>query len=129
MLFLYFWSRNPENKGSEPHGLHNGHFKAGALSELLASCDTAFSDLPLRSGHVPALWKNLMNFAIKKKPGDFSPHRMRTIQLFNSEAQANYKKAGRAAMKNAEEDGIIPKGQCGSRKQHQAIDLVGAIEF
>ena len=118
-----FWSRNPENKGSEPHGLHNGHFKAGALSELLASCDTAFRDLPLRSGHVPALWKNLMNFAIEKKPGDFRPHRMRTIQLFNSEAQANYKKAGRAAMKNAEEDGIIPKGQCGSRKQHQAIDL------
>ncbi|CAJ1929260.1 unnamed protein product [Cylindrotheca closterium] len=47
---------------------------------------------------------------------------MRTIQLFNSEAQANYKKAGRAAMKNAEEDDIIPKGQCGSRKQHQSID-------
>ncbi|CAJ1934702.1 unnamed protein product [Cylindrotheca closterium] len=48
---------------------------------------------------------------------------MRTIQLFNSEAQANYKKAGRVAMKNAEEDDIIPKGQCGSRKQHQSIDL------
>ena len=118
-----FWSRTPENKGSEPHGLHNGHFKAGALSELLASCDTAFRDLPLRSGHVPELWKNLMNFAIEKKPGDFRPEGMRTIQLFNSEAQANYKKAGRAAMRNAEEDDIIPKGQCGSRKQHQSIDL------
>ncbi|CAJ1969840.1 unnamed protein product [Cylindrotheca closterium] len=118
-----FWSGTPENKGSEPHGLHNGHFKAGALLELLVSCDTAFWDLPLRSGHVPELWKNLMNFAIEKKPGDFRPQGMRTIQLFNSEAQANYKKAGRAAMKNAEEDDIIPKGQCGSRKQHQSIDL------
>ncbi|CAJ1968459.1 unnamed protein product [Cylindrotheca closterium] len=64
-----------------------------------------------------------MNFAIEKKPNDFRPQGMRTIQLFNSEAQANYKKAGRAAMKNAEEDDIIPKGQCGSRKQHQSIDL------
>ncbi|CAJ1953161.1 unnamed protein product [Cylindrotheca closterium] len=105
-----FWSRTPEN---------NGHFKAGALSELLASCDTAFWDLPLRSGHVPELWKNLMNFAIEKKPGDFRPQGMRTIQLFNSEAQANYKKAGRAA----EEDDIIPAGQCGSCKLHQSIDL------
>ncbi|CAJ1934779.1 unnamed protein product [Cylindrotheca closterium] len=118
-----FWSRTLKNKSSEPHGLHSGHFKAGALSELLAFCDTAFWVLPFRSCHAPELWKNLMTFAIEKKPGDFRPQGMRTIQLFNSEAQANYKKAGRAAMKNAEEDDIIPKGQCGSRKQHQSIDL------
>ena len=118
-----FWGRNPENKGSEPHGLHNGHFKAGATSAMLATCDTAFRDLPLQTGHVPELWKNLMNFAIEKKPGEFRLRRMRTIQMFNSEAQANYKKAGREAMQHAEEDDIIPKGQCGSRKAHQAIDL------
>ena len=29
-----------EQKGSEPHGLHNGHFKAGITSSLLAECDT-----------------------------------------------------------------------------------------
>ncbi|CAJ1939978.1 unnamed protein product [Cylindrotheca closterium] len=34
---VYFWSWNPEDKGSEPHGLHNGHFKAAAQSPVIAS--------------------------------------------------------------------------------------------
>ncbi|CAJ1934694.1 unnamed protein product [Cylindrotheca closterium] len=48
---------------------------------------------------------------------------MGTIQLMNSEAQANNKKAGRAAMQFAKAHSLIPDGQCGSRKRHQAIDL------
>ncbi|CAJ1970457.1 unnamed protein product, partial [Cylindrotheca closterium] len=91
---VYFWSRNPEDKGSEPHGLHNGHFKAAAQSPVIAFCDALFRNIPLATGF-----------------------------LMNSEAQANNKKAGRAAMRYAEEHSLIPDGQCGSRKRHQAIDL------
>ncbi|CAJ1968496.1 unnamed protein product [Cylindrotheca closterium] len=120
---VYFWSRNPEDKGSEPHGLHNGHFKAAAQSPVIASCDALFRNIPLATGFVPSNWRNLMNFAIEKKAGDFRLSKMRTIQLMNSEAQANNKKAGRAAMRYAEEHSLIPDGQCGSRKRHQAIDL------
>ncbi|CAJ1959460.1 unnamed protein product [Cylindrotheca closterium] len=43
----YFWSRNPENKGSKPHGLHNGHFKAGIYSPTVAQCDALFRHIPL----------------------------------------------------------------------------------
>ena len=120
---VYFWSRNPENKGSEPHGLHNGHFKAAVQSPVIAYCDALFRNIPLTTGFVPSNWKNLMNFAIEKKAGDFRLSKMRTIQLMNAEAQANNKKAGRAAMHYAESHSLIPAGQCGSRKQHQAIDL------
>ncbi|CAJ1966333.1 unnamed protein product [Cylindrotheca closterium] len=74
-------------------------------------------------GFVPSNWRNLMNFSIEKKAGDFRLSKMRTIQLMNLEAQANNKKAGRAAMRYAEEHSLIPDGQCGSRKRHQAIDL------
>ncbi|CAJ1962768.1 unnamed protein product, partial [Cylindrotheca closterium] len=42
---VYFWSRNPENKGSEPHGLHNGHFKAAAQSPVIAYCDALFRNV------------------------------------------------------------------------------------
>ena len=49
-----FWSKNPEKKGSEPNGLHNGHFKAGATSDLLAECDAAFRAFPLSTGFVLA---------------------------------------------------------------------------
>ncbi|CAJ1934887.1 unnamed protein product [Cylindrotheca closterium] len=120
---VYFWSRNPENKGSKPHGLHNGHFKAAIQSPSIAYCDALFRNIPLTTGFVPLQWQNLMNFAIEKKPGDFRLSKMRTIQLMNSEAQANNKKAGRAAMQFAKAHSLIPDGQCGSRKRHQAIDL------
>ena len=118
-----YWSKNPENKGSEPHGLHNGHFKAGIQSATIAECDALFRNIPLSTGMVPLNWRNLMNFAIEKKAGDLRLEKMRTIQLMNSEYQANTKKLGRTAMYNAEMNQLIPSGQCGSRARHQAIDL------
>ena len=96
---VYFWSRNPEDKGSKPHGLHNGHFKAAIQSPVLAYCDALFRNIPLTPGFVPS---------IEKKAGDFRLSKMRTIQLMNSEAQANNKKAGRAAMRYAETHSLIP---------------------
>ena len=118
-----FWSKMGEHKGSEPHGLHNGHYKAGATSNLLACCDTVFRSIPFATGFVPAQWCHLMNFAIEKKPGEIRVDLMRTIQMMNSELQANNKRVGKAAMRYAESHQLIPKGQFGSRKQHQAIDL------
>ncbi|CAJ1953790.1 unnamed protein product [Cylindrotheca closterium] len=118
---VYFWSRNPEDKGSEPHGLHNGNFKAAAQSPVIASCDALFRNIPLATGFVPSNWRHLMNFAIEKKAGDFRLSKMRTIQLMNSEAQANNKKSGRAAMRYAEEHSLIPDGQCGSRNTRPLI--------
>ncbi|CAJ1933467.1 unnamed protein product [Cylindrotheca closterium] len=112
-----------EHKGSEPHGLHNGHYKAGAASNLLACCDTIFRSIPFATGFVPAQWRHLLNFAIEKKPGKIWVDLMRTIQMMNSELQANNKRVGKSAMAYAEKHKLIPSGQHGSRKRHQAIDL------
>lgn len=60
-----FWDKIPENKGSEPHGLHNGHFKAAAKSLIIAECDALLQSIPMATGIVPARWKHLMNFAIE----------------------------------------------------------------
>ena len=118
-----FWRKMNENKGSEPHGLHNGHFKAGSRAPLLAYCDTVFRRLPLLSGMIPDLWKHLTNFVIEKEPGNWLLKKMRIIQMMNAEFQANNKMIGRLGMKNAEKHNLIPPGQCGSRKKHQSIDL------
>ena len=118
-----FWQKNSEKRGSEPHGLHNGHFKAATQSDLLASCDAAFREIPLSTGFTPDQWLHLMNFAIEKKPGDFRLSKMRTIQMMNSEFQANNKLIGKRSMAYAESRNLIPPGQCGARKRHQAIDL------
>ena len=120
---VQFWQKMGEQKGSEPHGLHNGHFKAGITSSLLADCDTIVRQIPFSTGFVPAQWKHLMNFAIEKKPGEKRVTKMRTIQMMNSEFQSNNKRVGKAAMAYAERHNLIPPGQFGSRKKHQAIDL------
>lgn len=119
-----FWAKMKENKGSEPNGLHNGHFKAGIKSDLLTQCDSIMRDIPMRTGFSPDVWRNLMNFSIEKQPGEFRLSKMRTIQLMNSELQANNKEVGKAAMAYAEEHHLIPAGQCGSRKAHESIALV-----
>ncbi|CAJ1938407.1 unnamed protein product [Cylindrotheca closterium] len=72
---------------------------------------------------VPAQWCHLLNFAIEKKPGEIWVDLMRTIQMMNSELQANNKRVGKLAMAYAEQHNLIPKGQHGSCKRHQAIDL------
>ena len=118
-----FWQRMGEQKGSEPHGLHNGHFKAGATSPILSQCDATIRNIPFTTGFVPDQWKHLMNFAIEKKTGEKRVTKMRTIQMMNSEFQTNNKKVGKEAMAYAERNGLIPAGQFGSRKEHQAIDL------
>ena len=118
-----FWRRNPEMKGSEPHGLHNGHYTAASYSTLLNSCDAVCRNFPLQTGLVAKEHCYIMNFAIEKKPGVFLAKLMRTIQMMDAELQANNKLVGKEAMKSAEAHRLIPKGQCGSRKRHQAIDL------
>ncbi|CAJ1967895.1 unnamed protein product, partial [Cylindrotheca closterium] len=102
--------------------IDDGATVAGAMDELLEK-DSQLEAAITETGFIPDNWRHLMNFAIEKKPGDFRLTEMRTIQLMNSESQANYKKLGRLAMAYGEEYHLLANGQCGSRKHHQAIDL------
>lgn len=56
-----------ENKGSVPHILHNGYYKA--KSDLLAQCDVG--NIPMQTGFSPDVWQNLTNFSIEKQPANF----------------------------------------------------------
>jgi len=118
-----FWQRNPENKGSSPGGLHNGHYKAASFSPILNKIDALLRDIPMRTGMSPEAHHHVMNFAIEKKPGVTDVAKMRTIQMMDAEYQASNKQVGRLAMIFAERYGLVPEGQCGARKKHQAIDL------
>ena len=86
---------------------------------VMQSCETSLS-LQVWYPNSGGIWWTLWS---KKKPGDFRPSKMRTIQMMNPELQANNKKMGTQAMRFAEKHHLIPPGQCGARKQHQAKDL------
>jgi hypothetical protein len=60
---------------------------------------------------------------IAKKSNLTDIDNLRTICLFEVDANYCFKHIGRAMMKNAEHHGTIAKEQYGSRKRHRAIDL------
>lgn len=119
---INFWSKMDESRGSEPTCLHNGHFKAGAISPGITFCDTLTREIPLITGMAPKLWRVLMNFHIPKKREDIVVGQTRTIQMMPAELQAKNKKAGHEAMRFAKKHKLLPDGQYGSRKGHQAIN-------
>ena len=118
-----FWAKMTEKRSSEPHGLHNGHFKAGAESAFLAQCDTWMRDIPYMTGMSPAVYRHLLDYEIEKAPGVYNIDKMRTIELMNSEMNTNNKLMARDGMRNAEHLGLIPAGQYGSRQAHRSADL------
>jgi hypothetical protein len=46
-----YWRRSMETTASEPLGLHNGHYKAGAESELVSQFDAALRNIPYHTGY------------------------------------------------------------------------------
>jgi hypothetical protein len=67
-----------ETTASEPRGLHNGHYKAGAGSELVSQFDAALPNIPYHTGYAPQTWYNITDLAIEKARGVLLAHKMRT---------------------------------------------------
>ena len=110
---IAFWKKMKEKKSSEPHGLHNGHFKAALDSPILTKCDHWLRDIPYMTGMSPALYQHLLDYEIEKQPGVHRIDKMRTIELMNSELNTDNKCLARAAMWNAEDLGLFVPGQAG----------------
>jgi hypothetical protein len=48
-----FWKKTLKSKSSEPHGLHNGHYIAGANSTLISQFDASLRHIPYFTGYTP----------------------------------------------------------------------------
>ncbi len=119
-----YWRRSMETTASEPRGLHNGHYKAGAESELVSQFDAALRNIPYHTGYAPQTWCNITDLAIEKARGVFLAHKMRTIQLMAAEYNTNNKQLGRDMMHHAESCKVLPEEHGGSRKDRQAAEQV-----
>jgi hypothetical protein len=64
-----YWRRSLETTASEPRGLHNGHYKAGARSESASQFDAALRNIPYHTGYRPETWCNNTDLAIEKAQG------------------------------------------------------------
>jgi hypothetical protein len=112
-----------ETTASEPRRLHNGHYKAGAGSELVSHFDAALHNIPYHTGYAPKTWCNITDLAIEKACGVFLAHKMRTIRLMAAEHNTNNKQLGRDMMHHAESCKVLPE-EHGGRKDRQAAEQV-----
>ena len=102
------WKKVIEMKSSEPQGLHHGHYKAGMESDCICGVDVAFREIPYKTGYAPVLWRELTDCSIEKKPGNVKVEEMRTIELMNSELNANSRKLGLETRWAAESARALP---------------------
>jgi hypothetical protein len=116
--------RSLETTATEPRGLHNGHYKAGAEPELVSQFDAALRNIPYHTGYAPKTWCNITDLPIEKACGVFLAHKMHTIQLMAAEYNTNNKQLGRDMMHHAESCKVLPREHGGSRKDWQAAEQV-----
>jgi hypothetical protein len=118
-----FWKGMDERKGCEPSDLSHAHYKVASRDPLLAEFDASLRQLPYQHGFAPKGWVKMTAVQLRKKLDLILVHKLRTIVLMSSQFNTNNKKLGRDVMHHAEDLGLLPPDQGGSRKDHRSNEL------
>jgi hypothetical protein len=97
------------------------YFKAGCTNDIIANFEATMANIPILSGYVPRQWFKAVDCMLLKKPGECRVDKLRTIILFNPEANHTFKFLGRAMMAHAEKHHQLPEEQYGSQKKRQQL--------
>jgi Reverse transcriptase (RNA-dependent DNA polymerase). len=103
------------------NGPHVGHYKTGILHPSIARLLYQRSQFPMLTGYSPKRHRRGIDVMLLKKENVYDVDKLRTIVLFDTEANMNNKHTGRRAMKAALRKGLIVDEQY-SRPHRRAID-------
>ena len=103
------WKRVKEFTASGE--LHFGHYKAGALHEMIGWANFIMAGIPRATGFTPERWKKGTDVMLLKKEGYFIVEKLRTIVLFESDFNQENKRLGREAMNLALDKNLISEEQ------------------
>jgi Endonuclease/Exonuclease/phosphatase family./Reverse transcriptase (RNA-dependent DNA polymerase). len=117
--FCTGWSKAKERTSS--NGLHFGHYKASLGHPQIAQLLYKRSLIPMITGYSPIRHRQGTDVMLLKKENSYDVDRLRTIVLFDSEANMNYKHIGRRAMNAAIKLNQVVTEQY-SRPHRKAID-------
>jgi hypothetical protein len=117
--FCKGWQMTKECTSSS--GPHFGHYKAAITHPQLSTMLYKRAMVPMVTGYSPSRHREGVDVMLLKKENDTNVDRLRTIVLFDSEANMNYKHLGRRAMKSAIELEQIATEQY-SRSNRNSID-------
>ena len=91
--------------------LHFGHYKAGAMHDMISWANFVMAGIPRATGFVPERWKRGTDVMLLKKEGLFLLDKLRTIVLFESDFNQENKRLGREAMNLALDKKLITEEQ------------------
>jgi Reverse transcriptase (RNA-dependent DNA polymerase). len=117
--FQVGWKKAKERTSS--NGPHFGHYKASMYHPHIAKLLYKRALLPVVTGYAPRRHRQGIDVMLLKKENTYDVDRLRTIVLFDSEANMNYKHLGRRAMNAAIASDQIATEQY-SRPNRKAID-------
>jgi exonuclease III len=117
--FKQGWIKTKERTSS--CGPHFGHYKAAMSHPQMAKLLYLRALIPMQTGYSPNRHRMGIDVMLLKKENNYHVDSLRTIVLFDSEANMNYKHLGRRSMQNAISQQQIATEQY-SRPKRKAID-------
>ncbi len=88
--YKQFWKKKREDTVTSPFGLHVGHFKAALQKEEILNVHRIMLLIPFQTALVPHRWKKTVQTMLQKDPGQPWIHRLRIIELFDSQVNAGF---------------------------------------
>jgi len=85
-----FWKKKREETVTSPFGLHVGHFKAAIQHDGILNVHRLMLLIPFQTALVPYRWKKTVQTMLEKDPGQPWIHRLRIIELFDSQVNAGF---------------------------------------
>ena len=124
-----FWKHKRESTVTSPFGLHIGHYRSCLGIEFSDALDVhrKMLLLPFKFAYVPERWAQTVQILLEKDSGAPWTHRLRIIELFDSQLNAGLQIIfGKRMVRNALDRGLIHPSTYGSIPNRTAQDA--AIE-
>lgn len=83
--FKKFYNKTKEQTSSSPSGLHLGHWKAAAKSDLISETLTKIIKIAINNAHTLKRWMVVFAVLLEKNTGKPLLHRFRTIHIIESD--------------------------------------------
>ena len=118
--FRLFYSKTPEDKSASPSGLHIGHYKSAATSDIFSYILWSIISIAYKNSFCLNRWKLSATTLLEKIPGFPKIHKFRTIHIIESDLNFVMRYIwGNEFMAHNEQNNSFHDNQYGGRKGRQ----------